>query len=1454
MSCCLGSQEQGTAGRRWTTATTGATSSSTASMSHIVKIEEDGFEILELASDLRPAVKAESGRATGIVQARHDAAPAAAAPPPVVKPESAAAESRQGRAGPAHHLRHPALFIGSLLLESGGESRRHSSAQGHQAREGRPHLLTFLARAQRGGESIWQDFSVDLAAEQVGVAWTIVQPAGAAQAEAEAPAALRALLEQVGTAALVAEWTAQITEQTESRQSQIRLVIRVSIPAGADNQRKNVDHGANSGSARASALSDRKHLLHALRTDETAIKKENFSMTSFLQAQPRWLLQRSEQDSRLTMRDLYNSLPPPPAEPWRFFDARRQPAIRSLLQDDGLQGIRTKLYNYQRRTIAQLLRCELNNDNLQDPLLFEVSLPDSGSCFVHALEYTMHRSRPTIPDVSGSILCEHMGLGKTLECISLILMTRGERNSDPPPGQIIEEPKLEQDEEDEVDELDEGTFWCRLKSIDGERSSHYNFRKAVVDLPPVRIHRSHATLVCVPMELLYQWIEQLEEHLSVLPEFEKEGREDPERYIDGHADEGHADNLQRLNLVLGRHRARSEDEEEEEDEMDDDHAPAAANRRRRDQGPPLRVLILFGNTGEMPAAAELAQYDIILLTSRRLSAEHRRCACLRRRSYYTSKDEGPRSPLMQVMFRRLIIDEGHILSSTNGQNNLVSMARTIYAQSRLVVSGTPTINLSGSVHEEIGKSLPPAGEAHHIWTASEKMDLERVGRILENFFCHPYFASKTFQHKGDVEAACDWKRHIIAPLNAGTKAPDVGAVERLRLVFGRFFVRSGDEARTEANLPQCMDRIVTLTMNAAERATFNSIQALINLNEISASQSLFSAANIKHGLEVVENVKAATFWFTSPLTLHWMRLSLNEPEELHQPTVSQLAQQREALDWLRKTLAEMERFGWPGQSLRYFTAAVDASIDPWMSECPRNDQLPLNMNAAKVISVRSTMREVIQGTGQRQSEAMILRRIRQSHELGLENEDVRLEDERELSLLEHDFDDVLEDEGLTETAGILAEQSSGRVMPQPKSQERKSRKTLEHSTDNTRITPELNVPSAIGKTKLMATSSTKLSWMLDYIRNLPRGEKVAIFSAMPNTRVNLADMLDVAQIKYAIHAPEVRPDEHGRALAAFRSKPDVRVLIMDFNSGGRGHNIQVASHCLLLEPVWNLDQELQAIKRFHRLGQTKPVQVLTLVMKDTFEEKVIARRREVKREQADGSITNYISNVSTSLGNKRNDFMADATLQQYISKARYVTPADGHTRMEPFTRLEKPAFPFAHISSATGLPMFEDDDDRDGQGDANDIEFREIRRPPPKPLRAGPASLMRARGVNLAAAAVANGSSGGSAVAGPSGSRPAPPVQQAPAPVTTSTARPSSSSTATASGTRPVPPTVGRASATVTHAATASSAPAPPNPVNVNAANRTACSTSVKREAAQVASFLSAQPVAGPSSKRARFS
>ena len=79
------------------------------------------------------------------------------------------------------------------------------------------------------------------------------------------------------------------------------------------------------------------------------------------------------------------------------------------------------------------------------------------------------------------------------------------------------------------------------------------------------------------------------------------------------------------------------------------------------------------------------------------------------------------------------------------------------------------------------------------------------------------------------------------------------------------------------------------------------------------------------------------------------------------------------------------------------------------------------------------------------------------------------------------------------------------------------------------------------------------------------------------------------------------PEQRHTAVLAFENTSN-RVLIASTQAAGEGLNLQCCSRAILLERQWNPAREKQFEGRFHRMGQTKPVEVIYLLIKGSIDE------------------------------------------------------------------------------------------------------------------------------------------------------------------------------------------------------------------------------------------------------------
>ncbi|XP_071733157.1 helicase-like transcription factor CHR28 [Rutidosis leptorrhynchoides] len=115
-------------------------------------------------------------------------------------------------------------------------------------------------------------------------------------------------------------------------------------------------------------------------------------------------------------------------------------------------------------------------------------------------------------------------------------------------------------------------------------------------------------------------------------------------------------------------------------------------------------------------------------------------------------------------------------------------------------------------------------------------------------------------------------------------------------------------------------------------------------------------------------------------------------------------------------------------------------------------------------------------------------------------------------------------------------------------------------------------------------------------------------------------MLDLVEMSLNQYCLEYRRLDGSMSLASrdkavkeFNTDPEVIVMLMSLKAGNLGLNMVAASHVILLDLWWNPTTEDQAIDRAHRIGQTRPVTVSRLTIKDTVEDRILSLQEEKRK-------------------------------------------------------------------------------------------------------------------------------------------------------------------------------------------------------------------------------------------------
>lgn len=121
------------------------------------------------------------------------------------------------------------------------------------------------------------------------------------------------------------------------------------------------------------------------------------------------------------------------------------------------------------------------------------------------------------------------------------------------------------------------------------------------------------------------------------------------------------------------------------------------------------------------------------------------------------------------------------------------------------------------------------------------------------------------------------------------------------------------------------------------------------------------------------------------------------------------------------------------------------------------------------------------------------------------------------------------------------------------------------------------------------------------------GKKVLIFSQFTEVLRLLEDYLRCREIKgYKIDGSTKARDRQA-AIDKFNGTTDFEVFLLSTKAGGIGITLTSASVVIIYDSDWNPQNDIQAIARAHRIGQTNEVKVFRLISKKTYESEMFER-------------------------------------------------------------------------------------------------------------------------------------------------------------------------------------------------------------------------------------------------------
>ncbi|KAF7730273.1 hypothetical protein EC973_002516 [Apophysomyces ossiformis] len=124
------------------------------------------------------------------------------------------------------------------------------------------------------------------------------------------------------------------------------------------------------------------------------------------------------------------------------------------------------------------------------------------------------------------------------------------------------------------------------------------------------------------------------------------------------------------------------------------------------------------------------------------------------------------------------------------------------------------------------------------------------------------------------------------------------------------------------------------------------------------------------------------------------------------------------------------------------------------------------------------------------------------------------------------------------------------------------------------------------------------------------GHRVLIFSQLVMMLDILSDYMALRGHPFQRLDGSMKPEERNKAIEHYNApeSPDF-VFLLSTRAGGMGINLVTADTVIIFDSDWNPQNDLQAMSRAHRIGQTKSVNVYRFVTKGTMEEDIIERAK-----------------------------------------------------------------------------------------------------------------------------------------------------------------------------------------------------------------------------------------------------
>ena len=706
----------------------------------------------------------------------------------------------------------------------------------------------------------------------------------------------------------------------------------------------------------------------------------------------------------------------------------------------------------------------------------------------------------------------------------------------------------------------------------------------------------------------------------------------------------------------------------------------------------LNVLVM-DSKAELPRATELAKYDIVLFSRNRFEQEildgadkhgrrpsrgpANRCQCpyigaTRMRDCSCSQeDDLYHSPLRDLHWLRIIIDEGHNFSSSNA--NAVLVAKQLQAERRWVVSGTPAKDLVG-VEVDLSTAGDTEGidpglmrelavEQRKLFSAREDTTgaVKNLGALATHFLKVRPWCDSTAEGKSDWEDYFYRHEHHYRRTYSGFSACLKQTLE------GMIVKTRPEDVERDIALPPMVHRVVYLEPSFYDKMTANLFIQVLRSNAITSERAdvdyLFNKSNQKARHDLIKNLRQSNFTWTG---FSWQDVCSTIKTSLSYLQKEDRNCSKKDYDMLAQSTQLVARvLDSPGWMALSKTHEVGLFVEEWPVDLAESWALggtekPLMIGVTQLLQGQAHVNGQISAADPAEGLKLVGEQARAQIEQLEDEEGAKKRKESQPA------QETLAKTGVPSScvagepvagkrfsisAGARSSPKKSKKIPATvKNQESTAATVTEVKDIDTPISPtrpkkrkltltdqlkELPEESPLRKVCVVGTTSSKLSYVVEKVMKHQEEEKILIFYDGDNAAYYIAQCLELLHVEHRIYARTLDNATRSKYVVAFNEDPTIRVLLIDVACGALGLNLNVASVVLIINPINRPSIEAQAIKRAHRIGQTREVLVETIVLKGTIEEAIFERAKKMSRDEHleaktledDDKITNIIQNA-----------------------------------------------------------------------------------------------------------------------------------------------------------------------------------------------------------------------------------